>query len=147
MLKPKYILLTIFICIFSCFLYLFTQIQNTKEQLQLTKNNYAELKSLIEQIPAEQPQINQSSASLFYRLDEISKKLNLSQHIDSINPFPQSAAYKEKLELQLSNLYYDQCIAWINLWQAYPDIQIEQLSIQKNDNNFFRLTMSILCYE
>lgn len=145
--KLKYIIPAIFICILFCFLYLFAQIQNAEEQLQTTKSNYAELKSLIEQIPAEQPQASQSAASLFYRLDEISKKLNLSRHIDSINPFPQSAAYKEKLELQLSNLYYDQCIAWINLWQAYPDTQIEQLSIQKNDNNFFRLIMSILRYE
>lgn len=145
--KLKYISIAIIVCILCCFLYLFVQMQNAQQQLEITKNNYTELKNLIAQIPSEQPQTPQSTGSLFLRLDEISKKLNLSQHINSINPSPQSAAYKEKLDLQLSDLYFDQCITWINLWQTYPDIQIEQLSIQKNDDNFFRLTMSILRYE
>lgn len=131
----------------SCFIYLYTEINKAEQQLEITKNNYFELKSLIAQIPSELSQTKSLSTSLFYRLDEISKKMNLSQQIESINPSSGAENYSEKLEIQLTNLYLDQCIVWINFWQTYPDIQIDQLLMNKNSQNFFQLSMSIIRYE
>lgn len=131
----------------SCFIYLYTEINKAEQQLEITKNNYFELKSLIAQIPSELSQTKSLSTSLFYRLDEISKKMNLSQQIESINPSSGAENYSEKLEIQLTNLYLDQCIVWINFWQTYPDIQIDQLLMNKNSQKFFQLSMSIIRYE
>ncbi len=145
--KLKYMLMLTAAGFLLCFIYLHTQINKAEHQLQTTKNNYAELKSFIAQIPSEQPQAKSLSTSLFYRLNEISEQLNMAQQIESVNPSPRTENYSEKLEIRLSNLYLDQCVAWLNLWQAYPDIQIEQLSMQKNNDNFFSLSMGIIRYE
>lgn len=145
--KLSYMLMLAAAGFLLCFIYLRTQINNAEQQLQTAKNNYAELKSLIAQIPSEQPQAKSLSTSLFYRLNEISEQLNMTQQIESITPSSRTENYSEKLEIRLANLYLDQCVAWLNLWQAYPDIKIEQLSMQKNNDNFFSLSMGIIRYE
>lgn len=145
--KFHFIIILLITGFVSCFIYLYTEINKAEQQLEITKNNYFELKSLIAQIPSELSQTKSLSTSLFYRLDEISKKMNLSQQIESINPSSGAENYSEKLEIQLTNLYLDQCIVWINFWQTYPDIQIDQLLMNKNSQNFFQLSMSIIRYE
>lgn len=145
--KFHFIIILLITGFVSCFIYLYTEINKAEQQLEITKNNYFELKSLIAQIPSELSQTKSLSTSLFYRLDEISKKMNLSQQIESINPSSGAENYSEKLEIQLTNLYLDQCIVWINFWQTYPDIQIDQLLMNKNSQNFFQLSMSIFRYE
>ena len=77
--KLKYMLMLTAAGFLLCFIYLHTQINKAEQQLQTTKNNYAELKSLIAQIPSEQPQAKSLSTSLFYRLNEISEQLNMAQ--------------------------------------------------------------------
>lgn len=127
--------------------YCYTQLTKAEKELSASKENYAELKALIAQIPPEKPKTAAQKTSLFLRLNEISEKLSLSKQIDSISPSPTSENYIEKLEIQLSNIYLEQCIEWINSWQFYPDVKIEQLSIQKNNTNLFQVSMSILRYE
>lgn len=127
--------------------YCYTQLAKAEKELSVSKENYTELKALIAQIPPEKPKTATPKTSLFLRLNGISEKLGLSKHIGSINPSPTSENYSEKLEIQLSNIYLEQCIEWINSWQSYPDVKIEQLSIQKNNANLFQVSMSILRYE
>lgn len=138
---PLLCILLIISIIFLLFTTLWQKREEAQENLDKSIAQYMELQNLIAQIP--QNTVVRNSQDIFSYSTQLTNDLHLSDKLVSIQPLRSAELDKEKISLRFEGMNLDELALWLEKIAQSSNIAIENMSIEKDNNDFINLSLTL----